>query len=154
MTHSTANLVLGQHRQRLVRFAVLGCSNAVIGYAVFHLLMNAQLLPDQTRVALSQACSYGVGLAWAFVWSRQWAFRGAGEVGLAVQTTRFLFVQGLGLLLSIVLVSAAIDGLGWRPLPGWLAAMSVVTAANYLAMASWVFPAAPLSHRPQEDKVP
>ena len=68
-----------------------------------------------------------------------------------MQTTRFLLVQGLGLLLSIVLVSVMIDGLGWRPLPGWLAAMSVYAPTT--AMASWVFPAAPLSHQPQESKI-
>jgi putative flippase GtrA len=153
MTNSVRRFGVDGHRQRLVRFAVLGCSNAVIGYAIFALLVHSEQFPAQIRVALSQGCSYAVGLVWAFFWSRRWAFRGRGTGKLTVQSTRFLLVQTLCLLLSILLVSFTIDGLGWGPLPGWLAAMSVVTALNYLALTSWVFPVARLSHRPRRGEI-
>lgn len=140
---------------RFARFAIVGCSNALIGYVVFAFLMRAHFFPDNAKVELAQGSSYGVGLAWAFLWSRYWTFRKPSRKGgrLPQQTIRFVIVQGACLLLSIVLVSLAIDGLRWDPLPGWLAAMSVVTVVSYLATAFWVFPGSAFSPRQQRGEI-
>lgn len=141
------DFLVEQGTRRFARFVVVGCSNAVIGYLVFAFLMRSQLFPDSARVPLAQGSSYGIGLAWSFLWSRYWTFREpSGESGkLPMQTVRFAVVQAACLFMSIVLVSLAIDGLHWAPLPGWLAAMSIVTVVSYVATASWVFPGSSLS---------
>jgi putative flippase GtrA len=50
-----------------------------------------------------------------------------------------LVAQLASLLLSVFLVAVAIDHVGLGETVGWIAAMAVVTAVNYLLAAKWVF---------------
>ncbi|MEX0345724.1 MAG: GtrA family protein [Rhizobiaceae bacterium] len=137
-----------QHRRRFIRYVILGCSNAVIGYAVFASLYSSELIPLYMRAELSQVASYGTGMLWAFFWSRNWAFRDGWiqHTSLSTQAFRFMLVQAWSLIFSVFLVSITINTLNWSSLPGWLSAMSVVTIVHYLAMSSWVFPMKSGSH--------
>jgi putative flippase GtrA len=140
--------ILDHPQRRLLRFAALGCTNALIGCVVFVVLMHSGLFPDHARGAFSQAGSYGVGVIWAFFWSRHWAFRDRADNagGLSTQAFRFALVQAWSLIVSVSLVSITIDGLGWQSLPSWAATMTIVTVVHYSAMSSWVFPLRADSH--------
>ena len=128
--------------RKFLRFAIVGCSNAVVGYLVFATLMQSDWLPRPYRTPLCQTLSYLAGVAWAFFWHRSWAFRDSrgGKDSLLGESARFVVVQAACMLLSIVLVTLLIDQFLWQPALGWLFAMSVVTAVNFLAIAVWVFP--------------
>lgn len=127
---------------RLTRFIIVGISNTIISYVVFALLFYSQLFPDALRAPLSQALSYLAGMAWAFVWNRFWAFRqvDTNRARLWSDSAKFIVAQLSCLALSVVLVTFFIDYVRLLPELGWLLAMAIVTAANFLAMHFWVFP--------------
>ena len=128
--------------RKFCRFAIVGCSNAVVGYLVFATLMQSDWLPQAYRTPLSQTFSYLVGVSWAFLWNRSWAFRNSrgGKDSLLGESARFFVVQAACMLLSIVLITLLIDRFLWQPALSWLFVMSVITVLNFLAIAIWVFP--------------
>ena len=126
---------------------IVGISNAILGYTVFALLFYSELFPAILRTPLSQAVSYLVGIAWAFVWNRYWAFKQTNSTPetLWSESVKFFVLQVVCLVLSTILVAVFIDHFAMLPEIGWILAMTVVTAVNFLAMHFWVFPVAPKS---------
>lgn len=93
------------------------------------------------RTPTAQAGAYTIGMMWSFFWNRSWVFRSSEQAShVGGDALRFFAVQILCLLISVGLVTAMIDGLGWPALPGWLAAMVPLVLVNYYLVNQWVFP--------------
>ncbi len=115
----------------IVRFGVVGVSNAVVSYAAFwaaHHLMPA---------AGAQCVSYGVGMIWSYYWNRRWTFQSNDRV--ASEAGRF-FVSQIGfMLLSSLLIGLLVDRGHLPSGPSWLVVMVFITIANFVVSRYWSF---------------
>ena len=133
--------------RRFGRFVVVGISNAIVSYVAFVILFYSDLIPIAVRTPAAQALSYSAGIVWSFVWNRNWAFRQNTQSSTNQRTElyRFVAVQCICLLLSVMLVTLFVDYLNFLPGVGWLLAMAIITAINFFAAHFWVFPTSDIS---------
>jgi putative flippase GtrA len=136
MTRMHDRLTSQGPQAQLLRFLLVGASNFVLSFALFHGLLA---LPVGLAVApfLAQLVSYSVGTAWSFFWNRQFTFRATG--GAIEQASRFLALQAMLALVSAVCVDAAIGHAGLSPMVAWFTVMSAVTVVNFLLSRHWAF---------------
>ena len=116
---------------KIVRFGVVGVSNAVLSFGVFwsaHHLMPA---------AGAQCLCYVVGMLWSYYWNRRWTFQSQGRV--ASEAGRFFTLQIGFMLLSSALLGLFVDRMHWASGPTWLAVMVLITALNFVASRLWAF---------------
>lgn len=127
---------------RFVRFLLVGGSNFLLGMLLFQAVWAIGAPLEGWRTPVAQAVAYTIGTAWSFFWNRQWAFRSANghADGIGGEAFRFVLAQILCLIVSTVLVTAAIDGAGLPPLLGWLVAMLPLVLLNFVLINRWVFP--------------
>ncbi|GAA4010156.1 hypothetical protein GCM10022280_04180 [Sphingomonas swuensis] len=134
--------LLAPQHGKFVRFVLVGGSNFLLGMLLFQAVWAIGAPLGSWRTPAAQAVAYAIGTAWSFFWNRQWVFRStdgsAGGVG--GEALRFIVAQVLCLLVSTVLVTAAIDGAGLPPLVGWPVAMLPLVLLNYILISRWVFP--------------
>lgn len=126
---------------RFVKFAIIGCSNALISALLFNLLMTISFIDGMSRIVFAQSIAYTVGAVWSFWWNRHWAFASPGreESNVACEGLRFIILQLAAIALSSLLLWILIEQLYWAALPSWIVTMTIVTALNYIAMAEWIF---------------
>lgn len=117
----------------LARFLVVGVSNTIVSYAVFHLSLGRWV----ASAAVAQALSYSAGIVWSFLWNRRWTFRHQGRVLRSL--VAFSALQLTLLVASSLLVGLAVDRLRLPATPSWLAVMAVITVVNYAASRYLVF---------------
>ncbi|MFO7654019.1 MAG: GtrA family protein [Candidatus Krumholzibacteriia bacterium] len=123
-------------RLQPVRFLLVGASNFLVAFAVFHLLLLA-MPPLPVRAALSQLVAYALGVAWSYHWNRRFTFRSRDPAG--PQAARFVAFQVAIALVSAAAVGLLVDGMGLPPTPAWLGVVASVTVVNYLGSRFWVF---------------
>jgi putative flippase GtrA len=124
-------------RSRVIRFMIVGLSNAAIGYGVFCIGVH---LPIKFRykAGASQLVAYAIGIGWSFFWNRRWTFQRTKKPVLR-QGMRFMLLQ-IGLaLVSSALLSVAVDHYGLPPGPSWLVVLGAITVANFVLSRYWVF---------------
>ncbi len=125
------------HRHRdLVRFALVGSSNAVLGYLMFAGFLWV-LGGGPGRAGLSQLLTYSVGTLWSYYWNRRWTFQSSGKI--RSEGTRFIVLQAVLALASsgaIALLSAKLD-LSVHVI--WVLVTVVITVINFLASKYFVF---------------
>ena len=128
---SLAQLLRTLSDVKVVRFGVVGVSNAVISFAAFwsaHHLMPAMG---------AQCVSYAVGMIWSYYWNRRWTFESQGQV--ASEAGRFFTLQIGFMLLSSGLLGLLVDRMHWPSGPTWLGVMVLITVLNFLASRFWAF---------------
>ncbi len=119
------------------RFAVVGASNAAIGYSVFWLGIHAPWhIPF--KAGLSQLVAYVIGVGWSFYWNRRWTFRSTASRA-SRQMVRFIILQAGLALASSLLIGLAVDHLGFAATPSWVAVMAAITLANFVLSRVWAF---------------
>lgn len=121
---------------QLLRFLLVGGSNFIVSFALFHglLALPASLVPSPF---LAQFVSYSAGTVWSFFWNRQFTFRVPGNaIG---QASRFVVLQAALALISALSVEVAIERARLSPTIAWFAVMAVVTIANFLLSRDWAF---------------
>jgi len=117
----------------LLRFLLVGASNTVVSYTVFHLSLRDLV----QSAAVAQALSYSAGILWSFLWNRRWTFRHQGAV--LPSLLAFTALQLALLVASSLLVGLAVDRLMLPPTPSWLVVMAFITVLNYAASRHLVF---------------
>jgi putative flippase GtrA len=120
----------------LTRFVLVGISNTAISYGTFWIV--SRLLPDVPwRYGLAQLASYPPGLAWSYVWNRQWSFGSSGAH--RTQLWRFVASQVAFAVLSAVGVNLSVATTPFSPSACWAGVTGIVMVLNYLTMRHWVF---------------
>lgn len=122
----------------ILRFLVVGCTNTAVSFVVFLLAMAWLPAALPWRAGLAQAVSYLAGMAWGYALSRLWSFRDSNRPGGSL--ARYAASQIGFLLLSSLLLHAAVDRLHAPKQAAWLATMAGITLLNYLTLRHWVFP--------------
>jgi putative flippase GtrA len=121
---------------RFARFILVGLSNTLISFLVFHLGMLL-LKGFHFRAAGSQVVGYSAGVIWSYYWNRRWSFQSKRNV--QAEFPRFLTVQLLCLVLSAAAVGLACD---YAQLPAtltWVVVMAGITVLNFSLLQWWVF---------------
>jgi putative flippase GtrA len=138
------------------RFALVGCTNFVVSFAVFYL--SYRFLPADWVAGLARAVgssnaaahppagavanvlAYLAGMVNSFVLNRSWTFRAVGHP--LPQALRFTALSLVSLGTSTLAVFALVDVLGLPELAVWVPVTIVVVIANYLGCKHWAFAAA------------
>lgn len=118
--------------RRFVGFVLAGGTATVFNYAVFALV----LLAGAHHLAAA-AIGYLAGIGVSYSINRRWVFRGALPV--PGRATRYVAAYLAALVLQLALLEALVRG-GIIPLAANAIALTVVVAANYLAISHFVFP--------------
>jgi len=136
LTRHAPEAAEGSGRGAFLRFLVVGCSNTLVSFLVFHAALA--LLPVTAWVAgLSQALAYLAGAVWSFVWSRHWTFRSAGP--LHREALRFMLVNLAALAASALALHGLADRLAFNATLSWAGVTAAVTIVNFLLLRHWVF---------------
>jgi putative flippase GtrA len=126
--------------QPAARFAIVGCTNFCVSFAVFYLCFN--YLPEDVRRhlpdgALANLLAYVAGMVNSFLLNRSWTFRISGD--LTGQAVRFALVNLVSLSLSTLAVYEFVDVLGLPAFAVWVPVTLVVMTLNYLGCKHWAF---------------
>jgi len=119
-----------------VRFLVVGCSNFVVSFTVFRLMLA---VPGTFafKAGVSQLVSYGAGVLWSYYWNRRFTFRASGPV--RGQLMRFVILQVSLACSSAVVIDSIVAAGTVGPSIAWLMVMAVATVVNFLGCRLWVF---------------
>jgi putative flippase GtrA len=122
--------------RELIRFVIVGITNATITYLTFILFIR--FLPSSSyQGGIAQALSYACGILWSYFFNRRWTFKSSGDV--RSEFFRFLVIQVSLLFASSLLIHLFVDLLKFNASLTWLIVMGFVTIANFLLLRSWVY---------------
>lgn len=147
------------HRQ-FYRFAIVGCLNVMISFAVFVLCYEvwpmARLILDISEsagawirgalaghgilavdAAVANVVGYVAGMVNSFLLNKTWTFRAQGNI--LQQMHRFFILNILGLLLSTLLIFVFVDLLDGPHLIVWTIATAIVMVLNFYGNKFWTF---------------
>lgn len=119
---------------RVLRFGVVGASNAVIGFTVFRVALHA------FAAFYSQAFAYAIGTLWSYYWNRRWTFQSQGNV--TGEAARFFGLQIGFMVLSATLLGLLVDRLRFAAGLSWFAVAVLTTLLNFVLSRYWAFKAA------------
>jgi putative flippase GtrA len=132
-----------------LKFNAVGLLNTAVDFVVYTGLLGAGV-----HLLAAQTAGYGCGIVNSYLWNKYWTFRRggvnrAGESGgsggsLAgpgerARFARFVALNIGTLLLSLLVLWLAHDGIGLHPLAAKAAATAVTMVANYAGSRLWVF---------------
>lgn len=150
--------------RQLYRFAIVGCLNVLVSFAVFvffyAVLPLAGLILDNLgsagssiRDALSEygirsvdaavanIVGYAAGIGNSFLLNKTWTFRAQGDT--LRQMRRFFTLNVLGLALSTFLLFIFVDLFGVSYLLVWGLATAIVMVLNFFGNKIWTFAQTP-----------
>lgn len=122
---------------RLIRFVIVGISNAILSFLVFQLLLLALSSKMHWAAGISQVVGYAAGVAWSFFWNQRWTFITTRHPNR--QFARFVFLQTVLLVLTAGTIQGSVSILHIQPTLSWLLVMSIATLVNFIACRNWVF---------------
>jgi putative flippase GtrA len=118
--------------RQLVRFGIVGCSNTLLSWCAFALLVWLGV-----HYLLASAVAWTLGALNSYVLNRRWTFRSQGR--WAPELVRFGAVQCAGLLLDIVLLDALTRDAHVERLLAQALVYPVTTIATFLLSRHWAF---------------
>lgn len=116
----------------LVKFAVVGVINNVIGYGTFVLLSLAGM-----QAIGAMTVSYSLGMIISFAGNRKWTFGHQGKVAPALM--RFLGVNALAYSLNFVILTLFVVVWHFPQIPVQLFAVGLVAIVTFMLMRLWAF---------------
>jgi putative flippase GtrA len=115
-----------------LRFAAIGVSNTALSTVVFGVLVRVGLhyLP-------ASAVAFSLGALNSYVLNRRFTFR--SSAARAPELGRFAFVQLIGLTMDLVLLAAAVDGIGLPRLAAQVLVFPAASAITFVLCRQWAF---------------
>jgi len=123
---------------QLVRFGFVGAVGFVVNLAVYTLFVHG--VGVEYRIA--SVLAWLVAVANNFVLNRHWTFD-AREGAARFQAIRFLLVSLVAEIISLLLLTALVEGAGFSKVPAQALAVAASTPLNFLGNKLWSF-----RHRP------
>ena len=114
------------------RFAAVGVSNTALSTVVFGLLVRAGL-----HYVPASAVAFSLGALNSYVLNRRFTFR--SHAPRAPELGRFALVQLVGLAADLVLLSAAVGGLGLPRLAAQILVFPAASAMTFVLSRQWAF---------------
>ena len=153
-------LVVSPDFRQFYRFAIVGCLNVLISFAVFvlcyqilplasllfdatgaagawaHAMLTAHSIPS-VDAAFANFCGYAAGMVNSFVLNKTWTFQTQGNT--LRQMHRFLILNMLGLALSTLLLFVFVDLLHGPHVLIWFISTGLVMVLNFYGNKLWTF---------------
>jgi putative flippase GtrA len=119
-------------RVRLMRFLVVGVSNTVVMLAVY-----AGGLALGVPYPVAAAVGYGAAIVNGYSWNRRWTFE-AGAFHLP-QFSRYIVVQGGGLLANVLGLAFCVETVGLAKLPAEIVTVIPIVLVTFVFNRAWTF---------------
>jgi putative flippase GtrA len=119
---------------QFIRYAVVGASGYVASIAAFAFLYEVV----GATYWLAATGAFCLALTNNFLWNRHWTFR-AGDGHVGFQVSRFVFINCLAFLFSLVVLHLLIDIAGVPPVAAQAVAVLAAAPPNYVAHRIWSF---------------
>lgn len=120
--------------KRILKFGITGVGNTLVDYAVFSVL--AALLG--MNVYFAQFCGYSAGMLNSYLINRSWTFQTKRRF-FSMELVRFIVVNLITLLLSMLLLKVFIDVMGMSTLLAKLPTVAFTIVVNFVLSRLWVF---------------
>jgi putative flippase GtrA len=118
--------------RRFLRFALVGGSNGAVTIATYSLLLAIGVAYPMAAVA-----GYLAGIVNGYTWNRLWTFE-TGPFHLP-EFSRYLAVQGFGLVLNLALLYALIEGLRTPKAIAEIVSVVPVVLLTFILNRRWTF---------------
>jgi putative flippase GtrA len=118
--------------RRFLRFAVVGGSNGVVTFTVYTLLLAIGVAYPVAAIV-----GYAAGILNGYTWNRLWTFE-TGSFHFP-EFSRYVVVQGSGLLLNLLLLYVLIDRLGMARGLSEILSIVPVVLLTYIFNRWWTF---------------
>jgi len=117
---------------QLIRFGIVGCSNTLLSWCVYALLVWVGM-----PFLLASGVAWTVGALNSYALNRRWTFRSRGR--RAPELARFAAVQGVGLALDVLLLDALTRDAGVHRLIAQALVYPATTVATFALSRRWAF---------------
>ena len=118
---------------RIARFGLVGGLASATYALIVLVLVDAMAM----NTSLASVLAYLLAIPVSFFGQKHFTF--GSSAAARGEFARFLIVQGVSLLLSLVVMRAVTDWLGWSHRIGILAVIIVIAVVNYGIMRNLVF---------------
>jgi putative flippase GtrA len=116
------------------RYAVVGASGFVVSIATFAFLYDVA----GATYWMAATGAFCLALTNNFLWNRHWTFR-AGDGHVGFQASRFVLINCLAFLWSLVVLHVLIDVFGVPAVAAQSVAVLAAAPPNYIAHRIWSF---------------
>lgn len=123
---------------RLVRFALVGCSNTLISFTIFYFFLLF-LSDSSIKGVLAQGISYVPSIFWSYYWNSRWTFQGRVGSNSINNFGAFATAQVIFLVLSSLLVGIGVDYFKFMPTLVWITVSTLIVILNFLASKKIIF---------------
>ena len=118
--------------RRFLRFALVGGSNGVVTVGTYSLLLSIGV-----AYPIAAVLGYLAGILNGYTWNRLWTFE-TGPFHFP-EFTRYVAVQGVGLVLNLVFLYALIEGFGTQKAIAEILSVVPVVLLTYILNRRWTF---------------
>jgi putative flippase GtrA len=119
---------------QFARYAVVGASGYAVSIATFAFFYNVV----GVTYWIAATAAFCFALANNFFWNRRWTFR-AGDGHVGFQASRFVLINCLVFLWSLVVLHVLINVFGVSPVAAQSVAVLAAAPPNYVAQRIWSF---------------
>lgn len=122
-----------------LRFALVGCVNFVVSFAVFYLTLTTlpRLGVTGPVAAIANVLAYAAGMINSFLLNRSFTFR--ADENAPRQALRFAVLNAASLATGTAVMYALVDVAGCNALAVWTPLTAALVVANYLGCKHWAF---------------
>ncbi|WP_139356156.1 GtrA family protein [Clostridium felsineum] len=122
--------------KQISRFSAVGVINTLIDFVMFT-LFNSVI---GVGYSISQVIGYGSGVINSFIFNKKWTFSDkAGKKKLHKELIRFIFINVITLLVTLVSMNLFVKGLGINVYVAKILVTLIAQAINFLGYKILVF---------------
>ena len=135
-TRYMSGVIWAWHRsEKLIKFAMVGCSNALINLAIYYLLHG--LL--KVNYLIAYTIGFLVSVCNAFYWNNGYVFKDKRESNPIAAFIKLVMSYGASFLLSVLLMGIMVELLRIPTIIAPILKMAVTIPLNFIMNKVWVF---------------
>jgi putative flippase GtrA len=116
------------------RFLIVGAVTAALYFGILAALVEGLALDYRVAVSIG----YAIAVCFHFLANRRFTFRAHGS-GVGPQLIRYAILLVVNYLLTLGVITCAVELLGWSPFLGALLGLVATTLIGFLLAHRWVF---------------
>ncbi len=124
-----------KNKQRVITFGIIGCMNTLVDYAMYSIFLTFTAM----GLGTCQTIGYLAGLVNSFIMNRWFTFKDGTNTPIEAQVPRFVLVNMMTLIISILCLKWFVNGLGIGPYIAKIPVTIAVMIANYFGYKNFVF---------------
>lgn len=122
-------------KQRIITYGIVGCMNTLVDYIMYSLFLTL------TSIGLGtcQTIGYIAGVINSFIMNRLITFRDGETTQIVIQVPRFVLVNIITLVISILCLKLFVNILSINPYLAKIPVTAIVMILNYFGYKKYVF---------------